>query len=468
MKRQLALRGASLAVLIAVASAGVAAYVARGEFTTFGTIVATGASFLVAGMIGYLAFRQTGETVEQVSAAARAIAGGEMKERVELSTGPAGELAHNFNTMAARLHQVVDETNAERARVEAVLAATTDPMIAIASDTVVRYMNPAAETLLGVKRNAAMGRPLIESALDYELDALVRTAIEPPRTTETLYVTFGPRRMSLRAVAVPIIDGGDWSVLLILNDLTELQRIDQVRRDFVSNVSHELRTPLASAQALAETMLEDIDAPREDRREFLERLVKQVERMTILVNELLDLSRIESGAIRLVPGEMKVGAVVAESVALLQTRLEQASITVAQPEPSDLMVEADHSSMVRAISNLLDNAIKYSPAGSTVWVETKDQGDVVAITVKDEGPGVAPHDLPRVFERFYKAEQSRHSSGVGLGLAIVKHLIRAHGGTAEVESPPGGGSLFTLTLPKKFVGARPDDVPPSRSVRLQR
>lgn len=468
MTRQLALRGAVLAFIVAAG----AIWLSRaftGSDTSSGGVLLTGLVLcLAAGIAGYLSFRQAGDTVERVSTAARAIAEGEMKERVSQASGPAGELAHNFNTMAARLNRVVDETNAERARVEAVLAATQDAMIAIAADTVVRYMNPAAEQLLGVKRNAAMGRPFIESALDYELDNLVRTAIEPPRTTETQFVTFGQRRMSLRAVAVPIIDGGDWSVLLILNDLTELQRIDQVRRDFVSNVSHELRTPLASVQALAETMLDDIDAPGEERKEFLERLVKQVERMTVLVNELLDLSRIESGAIRLAPEELNVGAFIAEATAVLQTKLEQANITVSRPESVDLVVEADHSSMVRAVTNLLDNAIKYAPRGSTVWVEARDEGDVVAITVRDEGPGVAPPDLSRVFERFYKAEQSRHSAGVGLGLAIVKHLVRAHGGTAEVESPPGGGSLFTLKLPKKFVGARQDDVPPSRSVRLQR
>jgi signal transduction histidine kinase len=215
-------------------------------------------------------------------------------------------------------------------------------------------------------------------------------------------------------------------------------------------------------------MLDDIDAPGEERKEFLERLVKQVERMTVLVNELLDLSRIESGAIRLTPEELDVGAIIAEAAAVLQTKLEQANITLSRPETVSLVVEADHSSLVRAVSNLLDNAIKYAPRGSTIWVDARDEGDVVAITVRDEGPGIAPHDLPRVFERFYKAEQSRHSSGVGLGLAIVKHLVRAHGGTAEAESPPDGGSMFTLRLPKRFVGAQNDDVIPARSARVQR
>jgi two-component system, OmpR family, phosphate regulon sensor histidine kinase PhoR len=468
VKRQLALRGAVLALAVAGGSTWLS-HVLAGDDASTGTLFLTGALLAMgAGIIGFLVFRQPGETVEQVSAAARAIGEGEMKERVSQASGPAGELAHNFNTMAARLNRVVDQTNAERARVEAVLAATTDAMIAIAADTVVRYMNPAAERLLGVRRNVAVGRPFIESALDYELDALVRTAIDPPRTTESQFVTFGQQRLSLRAVAVPIIDGGDWSVLLILNDLTELQRIDQVRRDFVSNVSHELRTPLASVQALAETMLDDIEAPGEERKEFLERLVKQVERMTVLVNELLDLSRIESGAIRLSPEPLNLGDVIAEAAAMQQARFEQSNITIERPAAIDLTVEADQSSLVRAVSNLLDNAIKYAPPNSTVWVEARDEGDVAAITVRDEGPGIAPHDLPRVFERFYKAEQSRSSSGVGLGLAIVKHLVRAHGGTAEVESPPGGGSVFTLKLPKRFVGTRNDDVIPARSVRVQR
>jgi len=257
--------------------------------------------------------------------------------------------------------------------------------------------------------------------------------------------------MPLRAAALPISNGGDWAVLLTLTDLTEVQRVDQVRRDFLSNVSHELRTPLAAIRALVETLDDGVD--EEDAPEFLGRIHQQVERLTSLVNELLDLSRIESGAINLDPEPVEVAALVAEAASLLRTRTEPLEVTVVfEGEP--LTVEADRPSLLRVVSNLLDNAAKWSPQGGTIHVGCEDEGELVAIQVRDEGPGIPEQDLPRVFERFYKGEASRATSGVGLGLAIVKHLVRAHGGTATVESRPGEGASFTVRLPRTFVGRR--------------
>jgi two-component system phosphate regulon sensor histidine kinase PhoR len=240
-------------------------------------------------------------------------------------------------------------------------------------------------------------------------------------------------------------------VLLILTDLTEVQRLDQVRRDFVANVSHELRTPLASIRAMVETLAEGVDAG--EAPEFYERILRQVDRLTTLVNELLDLSRIESGAIQLQPEPVHIGQLLAEAAGLLQARAEANNVTVVV-EGTDLEVEADRSGLMRVATNLLDNAVKWSPPGGRVWVEARDEGDLVAITVRDEGPGIPEQDQPRVFERFFKSDAARASAGVGLGLAIVKHLVRAHGGTASVASKPGEGAAFTVRLPKRFIGRR--------------
>lgn len=454
MSRDLAFRGALLTGFTTVASATVGFIVASGDPEAGAWFVLILILLPVGLVAGYLAFRGASLTLLAISRAADRIGQGELRQHVAAATGSTADVASSFNRMANRIVDLFQETLAEHARLEAVFDASTDPMIAVAADTAVRFLNPAAEILLDTSQEEAIGRPFIETARDYELDALVRRVIAQKARGETRVVTFGPQRAPLRALAVPIHGGGDWSVLLILNDLTEVQRIDQVRRDFLSNVSHELRTPLASIRALVET-LEDgaVDTP-EDQAEFLGRIRQQVDRLTTLVNELLDLSRIESGAVELHPEQVDLAAVVDEAASLLQPRCDRDSITIERPEHAGVMVEADRPSLLRIVSNLLDNAIKYSPPGGTIRVAVRDEGELAALSVGDDGPGIAAQDLPRVFERFYKGDPSRSGAGVGLGLAIVKHLVRAHSGTAEVASPPGEGATFTVRLPHAFVGSR--------------
>jgi two-component system phosphate regulon sensor histidine kinase PhoR len=252
---------------------------------------------------------------------------------------------------------------------------------------------------------------------------------------------------------MPIDGGGDWAVLLVLNDLTEVQRVDQMRRDFLSNVSHELRTPLASVRAMVETIGELAEADGTDSgvQEFVRRSLAQMDRLGSLVDELLDLSRIESGAIELHPEEVDLAAVMKEAADSIRGAHRERDIKLSLPEEPAL-VECDKKSIMRIACNLLDNAVKYSADGTTVQVEARDEGEVVVLAVHDQGAGIAPEDLPRVFERFYKADASRSNAGVGLGLAIVKHLVRAHRGTVVADSPETGGTTFTVRLPRKFLG----------------
>ncbi|HEY4668691.1 MAG TPA: ATP-binding protein [Tepidiformaceae bacterium] len=415
-------------------------------------LAALAVAAVVTGAGTVMVFFAPHRSMNAVSQTARDLSEGRMDRRVSVTSGTTSRLTRNFNQMAARMQLLFTSTEADRARLEAVLDASTDAMIALARDTTVRFLNAAALRVLRVGYESAINRPFIESVRDYELDALVRrvTARTGP---ETAVITFGPQRTPLRAVGVPIRDGGDWAVLLILVDLTEVQRLEQVRRDFLSNVSHELRTPLASIRALVETIEAEPNGSS-GRDEFTGRILQQVDRLTALVNELLDLSRIESGAIELKPEEFQLVEVVAEAVGLQQPRLAATGVSVEWPEGCELRVEADRASVLRVVSNLLDNAVKYSPAGSTVHVDVRDEGELAALSIRDEGPGIPPGDLPRVFERFYKGDASRAEPGVGLGLAIVKHLVRAHGGTAEVASRPGAGAEFTVRFPAKFVGSR--------------
>ncbi|MGI8925553.1 MAG: sensor histidine kinase [Tepidiformaceae bacterium] len=447
---RLLLRGAVVGA--AAASIGLAlGWAVAGDGRAAGAL-AVAAAVAAGAMAGAAALLRPAQSVRSVSAAAEGAAAGQLGQRAA-ARGGAPSLERSYNRMAGHVEALFDSMSAEHARLEAALEAAADAMLAIAPDNTVRFMNGSAVRLLEMTREAALGRPFIESARDYELDALVRRALVAG-TAESSVITYGRARTPLRAVAVPISGGGEWAVLLVLNDLTEVQRTDQVRRDFLGNVSHELRTPLAAIRALVETIESGAVEDEAERAEFVARIAKQVERLTALVNELLDLSRIEAGAIELRPEQVSLADIVAEAVALLAARLEREEIRVEGPAADGSPVEADRGSLLRVVSNLLDNAIKYSPRGGKIRVETKDEGELVALVVSDEGPGISPQDLWRVFERFYKGDASRASTGVGLGLAIVKHLVRAHGGTVAAASPPGEGASFTVRLPKRFVGGR--------------
>lgn len=449
MRRSLLFRGGLIGVAAAVAGFAFGAAIGDGGAALWaGVVIAT-----VAGLgLGLVAFYRPAASVTSVTGAALDLAGGALDRRARTASSATVDLVHNFNSMAARVQELFATMSAEHARLEAVFEAATDAMIAVAADTTVRFLNAASLEVLGITRESATGRPFIESARDYELDALVRRA-GATRSPESAVITYGRLRAPLRAVAVPIQGGGDWAVLLVLNDLTEVHRTDQVRRDFLSNVSHELRTPLAAIRALVETLEDDDIGAGAEAAEFLSRIRQQVERLTALVNELLDLSRIEAGAIDLQPEEVSLSVIVAEAASLLRTRTERDGISIAAPVDG-ASVEADRPSVLRVVSNLLDNAIKYSPPRSTIHVETRDEGGLVALSVRDEGPGIAAKDLPRVFERFYKGDSSRADSGVGLGLAIVKHLVRSHGGTVDAANSAEGGAQFTVRLPRHFVGNR--------------
>jgi two-component system phosphate regulon sensor histidine kinase PhoR len=450
MTRQIAGRAGLAAAAVAAVALIAGVEVGRSSPGGSAVLAAAIAAVCAGGLAGYLALHSSQRSVQAVGRAAEAIAEGDLRYRVEVSSSATHELEHAFNTMANRLQELVAETVAEHARLEAVFDAAADGLIALASDTTVRYLNPAASALLRVGDGDALRRPFIESARDYELDELARRTAES-QSMQTRVVTFGPDRMPLRAVGVPIEAGGDWAVLLVLNDLTEVQRVDQVRRDFLSNVSHELRTPLASVRAMVETIGELEEGLDHGSSEFVRRSLLQIDRLGLLVDELLDLSRIESGAIELHPEAVDVVAAVAEAADSVRAQVTARAVELTLPSER-LQVECDKRSLVRIASNLLDNAVKYSPEGATVTVEARSEGELVAISVRDQGPGIAPEDLPRVFERFYKADASRSNDGVGLGLAIVKHLVRAHRGTVVAETQPTGGSTFTVRLPRKFLG----------------
>lgn len=398
--------------------------------------------------------RMTAGPIKDLTMIAQRLADGDLNQVITLEgQDEVSHLARAFNEMAGALRAHVDAVEEERGRLAAVLASMADGLVITDPDGVVRLINPAAAQLLQTTPARAQGRSVMSVVRDHELAALVETAIgESGEPASSKVVELGPpgRRRLLQAMVsrIPGAAGGTRQVLLILQDVTEVRRAETVRREFVANVSHELRTPVASLKALAETLfggaLEDPQAARE----FLGRMESEMDRLAQLVEELLELSRIESGQVALRLHAVDVAPVIAAAAERLRPQAERGGLSLSVDVPKDLpLVRADPDRVQQVVVNLVHNAVKFTPPGGWVKVSAGPRDGVVAVMVADNGAGIPSDALPRLFERFYKTDPSRAGGGTGLGLAIVKHLVQAHGGDVGVESREGEGSVFSFTLP---------------------
>jgi two-component system phosphate regulon sensor histidine kinase PhoR len=269
-----------------------------------------------------------------------------------------------------------------------------------------------------------------------------------PVTGELPPAEVGNRLVEVHCAPLPG-DGGPGGAVAVLRDVTELRRLERLRRELTANVSHELRTPLTSIKGFAETLLGGAMRDEATGRRFLEIIDKEANRLVKLVDDLLDLSRLEDKRISLQLGPVEVGALVDETLTRLRPLAGARTFELRAP-PEEVVALADRDRLSQVLTNLLDNAIKFTPDGGRITIAWRCTDGEVEISVSDSGPGIAEEDLPRIFERFYKADRARpaHPGGSGLGLAITKHIVEAHGGRIAVASAPGGGTTFTVTLPR--------------------
>ena len=388
-------------------------------------------------------------------AAMRRIAGGNFDVRPErLTSSTLSGLQAPFAAMTEALASLFAQLADHREQLTAVLDTMADGVILVDRENRIALSNPAAHELLGVE--APVGTPLSSVLRDHELRALVTLCRESDQRTYTELALANPRR-NLSATATPITttpaetesDEQQTSVLLTLHDLTPLRQLETTRREFVANVSHELRNPLASVKAMVETLEGGAVSNPTTATDFLERINREIDRMNVLVNDLLELSRIERGQSELNTGPVDAAATLAAVCTDLEHRIAESGVAVTVNASGNVVALGDAEKLRQVVSNLLDNALKFTPQGGTVelWANDSDR-DSVLVEVRDSGPGIAPEHLPHLFERFYKVDRSRRDQGTGLGLAIAKHIVELHGGEVGVESTLGEGSTFWFTLPR--------------------
>ena len=397
---------------------------------------------------GWFVARRIGVALTDIQGQAAAIAAGNLHASVEpAATRELGDLGRAFNAMSARLRGTVTELEQARARLEATLANLSDGVIITDDRGRVALANESALGMLAAPGPVA-GEPVVEVARDHELAEMVRQALATDAVVQERVVRHGRSGRILQAAARRLDTAGESIGVVVLRDVTELRRLEGVRRDFVANVSHELRTPLTSIRVLVETLEAGALHDPTVSTDFLARIISEVDRLALLVDDLLDLARIESGRIRLAPEPVSPADLIARVADRMGPQTERAGLRIiVDVDAGTPTVTADRERVDQVLLNLMHNAVKFTPAGGEIALSAAPNGSGVRFEVRDTGVGISPEDLPRIFERFFKADRARHSQGTGLGLAIAKHIVQAHGGQIWAESNPAGWTVIQFTLP---------------------
>jgi len=407
--------------------------------------VAAALAVLLADMIS----RRIVHPLRDLTAASRQIAAGDrFFPQVPARGDEVDDLARALNQMSVRLRGQIDALNAEREKLSTVLQQMESGVLMVNPQGRIELINRAAEQIFDLDAEAAMGRSLVETLRLYQIVDMWQKALRN-NTTETQALDLLNQRKSLQVIATPLGGVLTGNILLIFQDLTRMRRLETIRRDFVSNISHELRTPLASLKALTETLLDGALEDPPAARRFLTRIETEVDSLSLMVQELLELTWIESGRVQFEFEPTSPEKLIRGAVERLQMQAERAGLEIEVHYPPDLpAVRADPPRMQQVVMNLLHNAIKFTPAGGKIvlFADPVEAGQML-FGVRDTGVGIPADDLPRIFERFYKADRARSGGGTGLGLAISKHLVEAHGGRIWVESTEGAGSTFYFVLP---------------------
>jgi two-component system, OmpR family, phosphate regulon sensor histidine kinase PhoR len=423
--------------------------------TLYGEIFAGGVVIvLLAAIIGFYVARKISRPITELKSGAVRFAEGDLHYRLD---APYSEefaaLAEAMNAMASQLHARITTITQQRNELEAVLSGMVEAVLVIDAHENIRSVNEAAERLFQINSSKVKGRKVQEAIRNTDLRRFVTETLSREESLEGDIVILSDPEQFLQAHSAILrdADGNTVSALVVLNDVTRLKALENIRRDFVANVSHELKTPITSIKGFLETLREGALKEPEHAERFLDIIIKHTDRLTAIVDDLLSLSRVESDAEKgeIALEDQPVAGVLDAVGRACRKRAQLKNIKLEFETADGIAVKINATLLEQAIVNLVDNAIKYSEPGQTVLVRTEKTPEEVTIKVVDEGSGIPRDQLERIFERFYRVDKarSRKVGGTGLGLAIVKHIVSAHGGRITVESSVGRGSTFSIYLP---------------------
>jgi two-component system, OmpR family, phosphate regulon sensor histidine kinase PhoR len=417
-------------------------------------ILALGVAFVVAVSLSVWLGRNLTRPLSDIARAAQQLAAGERNVRITTdSQDEVGLLAATLNDMADQLHAKITELSEDRAQLLAMLTSMVEGVMVLDYRGHVLQVNPALERMFGVTRAEARGRPCADVFRHARLNELVSTILAA-RTNREDEIILQPSARCLHIEAS--FAGGEREneafAVLVFHDITELRRLEKIRKDFVANVSHELRTPLTSIKGYVEALLDGAKDDPPTCAKFLDIILKQSDRLNLILEDLLELSKIESGRVSFKEDPLDIRGVIERTLSMIKPIADKKGHRLVTDLDASLPpIAGDEDRLVQVLTNLLDNAVKYTPERGTITVQARlaPEHRALELSVSDTGIGIPEQDRPRVFERFYRVDKarSRELGGTGLGLAIVKHIVEGHGGQVWVEGHQPQGSRFVVRLP---------------------
>lgn len=414
-----------------------------------GTILAALAAILLS-----ISFAQSlTEPLQEIARVARRITAGDFSLKIyPRSHDEIGQLGAIINEMANTIREKVAELSFAKDRLETVLNYMVSGVLLLNAKGEILLANPAAEAIFAIKAKEATGKHNLEVLRNYHLNEKMQEALKTEEVVTADLQTIFPEERFLRAYFAPLPgESRAKGVLIVLHDITAMRRLEQMRTEFVANASHELRTPLTAIKGFAETLLDGALQDPVASKRFVSIIDQEAERLNRLVEDLLDLARIESKKVKMVMQPVELNSLVSQIALELNHRLDKGDLKLEIIVPKDLpKVKGDRDWLYQVFLNLIDNSIKYTPPGGKILVSAVPKEKEIRVEVQDSGIGIPKEDLPRIFERFYRVDKarSRQLGGTGLGLSIVKHVIENHGGKIGIKSKLGEGTTVWFTLPK--------------------